>query len=148
MIPHIRAIFVLGLLLFLTGCPALLSALTAASQGAQWLSSAVDVASAGSDAYFARHPHPENEPAVDRAVRNARRSVAALNALLSAGDSAADQDVEQAKKDALAAYGELRELLSGLGVLSGVAPPGGAETSAPMPEPFTLPTRDDIADRL
>jgi len=140
----IRTILILGLLLFLPGCPALLSALATASQGAQWISSAIDVAEAGKEAYFARHPSVDNEPKVAKAIRGARAATAVLNAALAAGDAVADEDMAKAKAEALRTYGELRDLLLDLGVLEGRAPPGGAETEAPLPEPFTLPTADDI----
>lgn len=146
--PQIRTILVLGAMLFLSGCAELVSAMATVSQGAQWISSALDVAESGSDAYFARHPHPEREPKIDDAMRHARQSVSALNAILSAGDSAAAKDVDKAKGAALEAYGELRGLLLELGVLEARPPEGGAETEAPIPKPFTLPTSDDIAARL
>ena len=145
---NIRLLLILGALLFVSGCAEALAALDTAARGASWLSSAIAMADAGQDAYFARHPSPENEPKVQKALLSAKQGDAALKALLAAGEAAASKDVEEAKKNALEAYGELYKLLTELGVLEGRAPPGGAETDAPVPEPFVIPTPDDIQQRL
>lgn len=146
--PQLRAILILGLLMFLPGCPALLHALSAASQGSQWLSSAIDVADAGQAAYFARHPSQEREPQVHAAIRQARTAAAALDSAIATAESVKDKDVSAAKDSALAAYKSLRELLLEMGVLDATPPEGGAETEAPYPEPFELPLADDIGKHL
>ncbi len=137
-----------SLLVALSGCAALPSILAGIGQGAQWLGSLVDVAEAGSDAYFARHPSQARAEQVDQRVRQAKMAVAALNQALAAAQAAESKDVQTAKQEAVTAYERLRELLDELGVLGAVAPPGGAETDAPAPEPLELPSAEDVASLL
>lgn len=139
-----RSAALLALVLTLTGCSGALAALRGVSEGAQWVGTLVDVAESGSDAYFRRHPSLEREARVDAAVRRARASLAALERLLTLGDAAAREDVTAARREALAAYGELRSLLAELGVLTATPPAGGAETSAPEPEPLALPSAAQV----
>lgn len=139
-----RSAALLALVLTLTGCSGALAALRGVSEGAQWVGTLVDVAESGSDAYFRRHPSLEREARVDAAVRRARASLAALERLLALGDAAAREDVTAARSEALAAYGELRSLLAELGVLTATPPAGGAETSAPEPEPLALPSAAQV----
>lgn len=140
-----RSAALLALVLTLTGCSGALAALRGVSEGAQWVGTLVDVAESGSDAYFRRHPSLEREARVDAAVRRARASLAALERLLALGDAAArEEDVTAARSEALAAYGELRSLLAELGVLTATPPAGGAETSAPEPEPLALPSAAQV----
>ena len=122
-----------------SGCASLLPALAKVSRGSQYLGTVIDVADAGADAYFARHPSLDNERKVDAAVRAAHGALAALNGALAAAEAASDEDVVTARVEALKAYASLRTLLADLGVLTATPPDGGAETDAPMPEPFTLP---------
>ena len=138
-------VLLLGLL---PGCAEALQALDMAARSASYLSSAISVADAGQEAYFARHPSLDNEPKVDKAIRDARMASAALDAALAAGDSFAG-DLAGTKKEALQTYKELRRLYVELGILEARAPDGGAESEgAPMPEPFPLPTAEDIGARL
>lgn len=118
------------------------------SRGASWLSAAVDVAEAGAGAFFARHPHPKRQDQVAAAVRQARLAIAALHATGAAASNADDGKLAEAKEHALAAYENLRKLLGALGVLDAKAPAGGAETSAPPPQPFTLPTAARIGQEM
>jgi len=141
-------VFIACALMGLSGCGAVMSALAAAGQGSQWLASALDVAEAGSDAYFARHPSLERQQQVSTAVRQARLGQAALDAALATAESADAGNIEKARSDALTAYGALKALLDELGVTSAKGPLGGAETEAPIPEPFALPTEADLAARL
>lgn len=138
------ALIVLVAVLGLSGCSTLLAALSKAQQGAQYLDTVVEVASAGADAYFARHPSLENESKVDAAVRRTQGALAALNAALATAEAASDEDVAQARTEALRAYAALRDLLADLGVLSATPPAGGAETGAPEPEPFALPEPERV----
>ena len=140
---------ILALAFFLCGCGAgLMPALSAIGQGAQWLSSALAVADAGQNAYFDRHPSLESENAVKVALLRARLAVEALDAAVAAAGGANDGNVKLTKEEALDAYEALRELLESLGVTSALPPLGGAETNAPVPQPFSLPTRAEIAARL
>lgn len=134
--------------LTLAGCASVLPALIAASQGAQWLGTVLDVAEAGADAFLARHPHQATEEQIDHAVRKARAALSALDAALAVAEAVGDEDVARARHEAVVAYGELRKLLDELGVLSGRAPAGGAETDAPLPEPVELPSAELIEARL
>ena len=135
-------------LLVLAGCPAFWSALPRVAQGAQVLGSLLDVAAAGSEAYYARHPSPAAQAEVDQALRLARTALAALDAGVLAADGADDEDLALRRSRALEAYEQLRLLLDGLGVLDARPPDGGAETSAPLPEPFELPPADEIERRM
>ena len=130
----------LVLALSLCGCPGFLSALGKVAQGAQYLGTVVDVAAAGADAYFARHPNREASDTVDEALYTARTSLQALDAILAMGDAATREDLATAKAGAMRAYIALRQLLDQLGVLTGTGPAGGAETDAPLPGPVDLPT--------
>jgi hypothetical protein len=133
------------------GCGAaggLLPALAKMGQGAQWLSSVIAAADAGQNAYFDRHPSPERERAIKAALRRARFAVEALDAAVAAAEGANDGDVAKARTEALASYDNLRGLLEQFGVMSAMPPLGGAETDAPVPKPFTLPLRDEVASQL
>ena len=141
-------IIVLLLVICTSGCAALPAIIQGVGLGAQYLSSLVDVAETGSDAYLARHPNEEREQLIDARIRQARLAVAALNAALTATNTADNQGVDAAKQDALGAYEALRELLDSMGVLGAVPPPGGAETTAPEPKAFQLPTADEVGLRL
>ncbi len=139
-------------LALLTACcaPALqaLEAVSRIAQGSQWLSSVLDVAETGAKAYFDRHPNRDKEIAVEAALRRARRAMAALDSVLSSARALDARDGERARNEALAAYAELRELLSDFGVLGAVPPEGGAETEAPVPVPLRLPTDAEVATKL
>lgn len=132
----------------LTGCAPFWQALTVASQGARYLSSALDVAAGGADAWFARHPARESEQEVKAALLRARATQAALDAALAAAASAERGTAAEQRAAALLAYGELRNLLDALGILEGRAPAGGAETGAPMPHPVYLPTVEQLSRHL
>ena len=129
----------------LSGCGGgFLPALAKAAQGAQWLGTVLDVADAGADAYFARHPSLDAERDVDAAVRRARSALSALDAALA---TAADEDAARASVEARRAYAELHALLDALGVLVATPPAGGAETDAPAPAPLDLPLPDEMLPR-
>lgn len=141
-------VLVIGALLFVGGCSSLPAALTAATQGAQWIGSLIDVAESGSQVYFARHPSMDAQGKVNVAVQRARTALAALDHALAAAEGAQNEDVGEARREALAAYQELRALLEDLGVLTAKPPAGGAETEAPLPEPVALPTVEEVAGVL
>ena len=126
------------------GCASLLPALAKAAQGAQWIGTVIDVADAGSSAYFARHPNLESERKVDDALRASQGALAALNAALASAEAATDEDVVKARSEALKAYNELYKVLSDLGVLTATPPDGGAETDAPTPEPLDIPKPEQL----
>ena len=138
-----RRSFVLGgsLALASTGCQSLLPVLAKMGQASQYLGSVINVAEDGARAYFARHPSQEREAAADRAIRRARLALAALDAALTASDP---KQRAAARTEALKAYSALRALLDSFGVLTATPPLGGAETTAPKPEPFELPKAAEI----
>ena len=149
--PNIITVFVAGLMIFLTGCaPALdmLKGLSRSSQGTQWLASVVDVAVDGANAYFARHPHMDREKEVADALRSVRGLLALYNRVLSAAESVDDGDVVQAKARLIEAYAELRRSMTEYGIQFALPPPGGAETEAPAPFAFELPTTTEVEQRL
>lgn len=142
-----RAIL-LALALTLCGCTGFLSTLAKVAQGAQYLGTVVDVAAAGADAYFARHPNREASDTVDQAVFAAEKALLALDALLAMGDAAGRDDLATARAEALRAYVALRQLEDQLGILSATGPAGGAETDAPLPGPVDLPTAEEMRRAL
>lgn len=122
------------LVLLLAFVPACGGALGTAAKVAHVVGNALEIldgAASGAEAYFARHPSLDNEAAVVDAVELVRAAI--------------DSDE---KTKAVETYGELRELLDGLGVLSATPPDGGAETDAPEPEPFELPTDEEFEAAL
>jgi hypothetical protein len=141
---------VLCLLLSLPyGCSAAGPILAAITQGAQWLGSALDVAEAGKDAFFARHPSMEKQSEVATALTRARQALAVLDGALAASEAGERQDVDAARREALAAYQELHVLLEALGVLEGVCRDcGGVEGNAPEPGPVPLPPPAVVAQRM
>lgn len=141
--PTSAALLVL-LALSSAGCASLLPALAKAAQGAQWIGTVLDVANAGSGAYFDRHPNLETERKVDAALRASRGALATLNAALASAEAATDEDVVKARSEALKAYTELHDLLSDLGVLTATPPDGGAETDAPPPDPVNIPNPEQV----
>lgn len=143
-----RLTLIAVLALSLAGCSGLLGALSTVAQGAQVLSSLVDVANTGQDAYFARHPDLERQQEVAAALHRARLAISALDAATAAAKAADDGDLEAAKVGALEAYSELRKLLDEMGVLTATAPSGGADGNAPDPEPFELPPAGQVAAYL
>lgn len=133
------------------GCGAaggLLPALTAMGAGAQWLGSVIDAADAGQSAYFDRHPSPEREQKVKAVLRRARFAVEALDGAVAAAEGANDGDVATARTEALDSLDAIRSLFEEFGVSTGIPPLGGAETEAPLPQPFKLPTRAEVAARI
>ena len=131
------------------GCsPAMLSAVTKAAQVTQWIGSLLDVADGGQRLYFNRHPNMEAEQRVAEALRVARAAVAAADRAVAAAESAEDGNMVHASEQELKAYGELRALLQELGVLDGIAAPGGAESDAPAPGKLDLPTVAEIAQHI
>jgi len=130
----------LVLCLGLAGC----QWLPAVAAGASWLGAALDVARAGADAYFARHPHLTEADRVDGAILRARKAALALQGAIAAHDRG---QAAKARGEALDAYRELVALLDEVGVLDGRAI-GGAETEAPPVVPLELPSVDEVAARL
>lgn len=143
-----RRLALLVVALALAGCPALWSALPRIAQGAQVLGSLLDVAAAGSEAYYARHPSQAAQAEVDQALRLAWTALAALDAGVLAADGADDEHLALRRSRALEAYEQLRLLLDGLGVLGARPPDGGSESDAPLPEPFELPPASEIERRM
>jgi hypothetical protein len=144
---HTELIWLLALLVLIGGCAAL-GQLARSAQGSQWLGSVLDVAAAGADAYFDRHPSLEREQQVRRALRVARTAQEALDAALAVADAADAGDVQRARTAALQAYSALRDLLGELGILDGRPPPGGADAGGPDPGPLELPTSAELAAAL
>ncbi len=125
---HLLAI---TLALSLTGC-ALLSQLA----GSRLLSTALDLASAGSQAYFDKHPSLERQQAI-RALYLAVRRAHAAHA------KEPSPETQAAVDDAYLAY---YELLGEYGILSAQGPIGGAEGDGPPPEPLReLVTPEELA---
>lgn len=145
--PKAPVLLLLGVLT-LSGCAGVFEALSKAAQGAQWIGTVLDVAEAGADAYFARHPNLEATRRVQAAARGARSALAALDAAVATANAAESEDIAQAKREALRAYAELRGLLAEFGVLTATPPAGGAEAEAPKPEPFELPLPEEIGAAL
>lgn len=126
-----------------------LTGLTKVMQGSQYLHSAIDVAEAGADAFFRRHPSMDREAAVAKAIRVARQATAALDAALATIEDLSDKDWKAARSKALDAWDALKSILDEFKIPQAVPPDGGAEnTAAPTPEPFDLPTRDRVAAML
>jgi len=138
----IRIVAILVLALVLVGCHGWLPAAVA---GLSWLGQVLDVAQAGSRAWLARHPSHEAEDRVDAAILRARSASAALGAALAAGD---EGDAVKARREAVAAYRDLRALLDELGILEGRPAIGGAETEAPRPGRLELPTAEQLGAHL
>jgi len=134
-----RRLALLALCLALTGCPALWAALPRVAAGASMIGSLLDVAAAGANAYLARHPNQATQQQVQTALRRAHAAVAALHEAALAASDAHDGDLAKARTEAVDAYGELLALLLATGILDATPPPGGAEGSAPLPEPLHLP---------
>lgn len=127
-----------------SGCPAVLSALAAASQVAQTVGSFVDVAESGSAAYFDRHPNLDAQRRVAAAVMAARRAIAAYDAAANAVSEADAGNLPAAKAAALEAYSELRATLDEIGVLAGTAEGGAECADCPDPGPLELPTAAEL----
>lgn len=137
-------LIVIGLALAASGCAPFMSALAKVSRGAQYIAALIDAADAGQNVYFAKHPSAEREASVRDRMKQARLAVVALESVLDAGEAASDGDIAKVRTSALNAFGDLRDLLDELGVLDARPPDGGAETDAPNPEPFELPTVADL----
>lgn len=127
-----------GLLLCVLVCaPMLVScdgALGTAAKVAHAAGNALDILdglSSKSQAYFDRHPSLDNNAAVTDLIKQVREAV----------------EGEEREK-AVELYRDLRELLDGLGIPAAKPPMGGAETDAPMPEPFEVPTVEDFEASL
>ena len=137
------AILLVGLLV-LPGCAGVMRALQTAEQAAQWLGSVVDVAEAGSQAYFARHPNQQRQDDVAFAIDRTRKSLLALNAALATAEAVDDGDVQTARLAALEAYAALYDMLDNYGLRTARPPAGGAETDAPPPEPIDIPAPEHL----
>lgn len=127
------------LVILLSGCAAFGEVLAKAAQAGQVIGTAIEVADRGAEVYFARHPSPEREPKVRDAIDRARDGLLAYDRAVALG-----QNVDRARVDALASYEAMRKLLDELGILDAVAPSGGAETDAPPPKPFDIPSSDEL----
>lgn len=139
-----RAAIVAALAVALTGCHLLPSA-TAALRGLAMVSGAIDAAEAGASVYLQRHPNLEAERGLAKAVLRARMAVSALSAILASSDS---KDESQARQEAVAAYGELIAVLNEFGIIRALAPAGGVETDADMPNQLNLPSVGAIGAAL
>lgn len=139
-----KIIAMLVAVLLLSGCPALLSALAVVAQASQYVGSLVSVADAGQEAYFARHPNQEAQERVSKALRVAHQALAVLDGMTATATDASAKDLALAKRDVVAAYADLLVLLTELGVIDAKAG-GGAETTAPKPDPVLLPPADRVA---
>lgn len=129
----------------LPGCAhagAIAGVLARVAQGAQAVSSFVDAAVAGKEAYFARHPNQDAEQQIDAAVKDVRLAIKVLNEVALAG-----QDLAGPRHDVTAAYDRLVKVLYLFGVTDAM-PLGGAETDAPEPKPFTMPATAVVAAAL
>jgi hypothetical protein len=124
------------LALVLTGCGGIGQVVKALAQGAQSaaaVGNALDLAETGANLYFARHPSPHAND-VTLAIQGVRSLLNAYAAAVKAGEG-----VAEAEAALRSAYDNLVELLESRGVLNGEPPAGGAETEAPLPEPFHMP---------
>lgn len=139
-----------ALLALPAGCSAAGPIMAAIGAASQWLGSALDVADAGQSAFFARHPSQERQGTVAEALTRTRQAVAVLDGALAAAEAGERQDIDAARREALAAYQELYALLEALGVLDGVCREcGGAESElAPVPGPVPLPTPAAVSSRM
>jgi len=135
-----RALALAALLLVASCLP-----LARVAASASWLGSVIDAAESAAAVYLARHPSAEVEQSLAVAVKRARLGVLALKSAALAGS---ENDAAKARAEALEAYRALRELLVEAHVLDAAPAIGGAETSAPMPEPVELPSGDEVAARL
>lgn len=111
------------------------------ARAAAWIGSILDAAEAGAKVYHQRHPSMEAEFALAKALQRARMAVVALQAADLAGDTDA---VVKAKREAVASYAEVRRLLDESGASDAAPAVGGAETTAPAPEPFDLPSVEAV----
>lgn len=115
------------------------------ARAAAWVGSILDAAEAGAKVYHQRHPSMDTEFALARALQRARMAVVALQAADMAGD---DEAVVKAKREAVASYAEVRRILAESGASDAAPATGGAETEAPSPEPFALPTVEAVDQAL
>ena len=128
--------------LTLPGCAAF-SQLAKGVAGSNWLGAILDVASAGADAYFARHPSQREAEVIAAGLDVARANAAYAEAIAKGRDGVPE------KAAVLKAYAEYRERLSLNRVLSGLPPDGGAEGDSAVPVlPLELPTPDEVASSL
>ena len=145
-----RALLGLAAAAAVTGCGpamAVLDGLTAAAKAGnlgQVVGSYLDVADLGKSAFFRRHPSLDRQNKVDDALTGARQALAAYDAAVNAGQSVAEGKLPAAKAALLKAYSAVRALLESMGILDATPPEGGAETDAPKPEPFELPTAAEL----
>ncbi len=138
----------LALAVLLAGSCAALDILSGVARGASYLAAATDVAKSGADLYFAKHPHPDHQQDVKRAVQLTYAASAALAGAVATAKAADDGDLSQARLEAKVTYRALVTLLDELGIPQGISPAGGAEADGPEVEPFALPSADDMASRL
>lgn len=133
--------FVLGVLIACApmGCAAMRDILTRAAQVGQVVGTAIDVAEKGAAVYYARHPRPDDERKVSDSLQVARDALLAFDRAVVAG-----KNIDKARGDAIKAYESLRQLLDDLGILDARIPEGGAETEAPEPKVFDLPTIEEL----
>lgn len=117
--------------------------LVQAAQAAQTLGTLLDTAEYGVDRYLARHPNESLAVEIDRVLRHARAALVTYDRLVATSGATLTQ-IDAARAAALDAYARLRDVLAAAGVLDAQAPMGGAESDAPAPSPFDLPTRDTL----
>lgn len=138
-----KLLLAIVLSLSLSSCaafPRVLAALAKGSQVATSVGHAVDYAETMAAAYYARHPSTE-AASVAQLVQAARAALTAYDAAVRTG-----RGLDGAEQSLREAYDALRSALDGLGVLAARPPAGGAETDAPLPKPFELPTSQELLD--
>jgi hypothetical protein len=142
-----------GIAPFASGCTAAgwakaLQVAVELTQGSDYLGSVIDVAERKADRYFDRHPNLEREREVEQQFDMAREKLELLRKVIAVSDALEAGDVERARAAALDAYEALRQVLDSYGILDATPPAGGAETDAPKPQPFSMPTRADMESVL
>ena len=138
----------LATLALVLSCSAL-AGMAKVADGAAWLATVATTAGQHANAYFDRHPNQEAEQQVLEAVEAVQDAAAALEAVARAADAAADGDLAECQAQAMTAYRTLLSLYAKLGIPAATPPAGGAENAdAPMPEPFSLPTEDEVKAKI
>lgn len=124
-----KKLVVVLLALAVSGC----AALGALMQAAQMFDSQLDYAQQKQQMYYDRHPalDPAQLDELNAAMAAARETQLLLDIALSLKDGSHEEKAAAAAK----AYERLYKLLERSGVKDATAPPGGAESDAPLPTP-------------
>lgn len=120
----------------------LLDTISKATKVSQVITGVMEDVDEAQKAYFDRHPSMESEKDVKDALSETRAAVEKLNTAVEGED---EDQVSDARTAALGKYGDLRKILDERGILSGEPPAGGAETDAPSPQPFDMPTVEEVS---